>query len=142
MSGKSGWLKTRPIFTWLESRQNALAIFAQGYALHHLKEIPSLRQASHLFYWGDLDEWWFCMLDQFRRYYPRTVSLCMDEETVSFHQEQIHQVKYRLFRTDLQLEPQEMGGYLMLLEKTGRIEQEKLQQVFVREYIQRHLPAE
>ncbi len=39
----------------LESRQNALAIFAQGYALHHLKEITFLRKAPHLFYWGDLD---------------------------------------------------------------------------------------
>ncbi len=82
------------------------------------------------------------MLDQFRRYYPRTISLCMDEETVSFHREQIRKIKYRFSRTDLQLEPREMGGYLLLLEKTGRIEQEKLQQIFVREYIQRHLPVQ
>jgi hypothetical protein len=126
----------------LESRQNALAIFAQGYALHHLKEVPFLREASYLFYWGDLDEDGFCMLDQFRRHYPRTISLCMDEETVSFHQEQIHPVKYRFSRIDLHLEPPEMRDYLLLLEKTGRIEQEKLQQAFVREYIQRHLPPQ
>jgi hypothetical protein len=114
----------------LPERKNALALFAKGYALHNLKAIPFFKEA-HIFYWGDLDEDGYLMLEQFRYFYPHTISVLMDESTVLFHIEQIKIISYRYNRPQLNLRPAELAGYLFLLEKHGRIEQEKLRQDFV-----------
>ncbi|MBS1605439.1 MAG: hypothetical protein JST42_22435, partial [Bacteroidetes bacterium] len=119
----------------LPERKNALAVFAKGYALHRLKDIPFF-SAARIFYWGDLDEDGYIMLEQFRRYYPHTTSLLMDEKTVLDHIEQIESIHYRYCRPSLQLHPSELAGYHLLLNKQGRIEQEKLQMVYVQRRIE------
>ncbi len=55
----------------------------------------------------------------------------MDEKTVLFHIEQIKTIRYRYNRPMLNLHPEELAGYLFLLQKQGRIEQEKLRQDFI-----------
>ncbi len=114
----------------LPERKNALGVFAKGYALHNLKDIPFLKEAR-IFYWGDLDEDGYLMLEQFRYFYPHAISVLMDEKTVLFHIEQIKTIHYRFKRPTLNLHPEELAGYLLLLQKEGRIEQEKLRQDFV-----------
>jgi len=118
----------------LPERKNALAVFAKGYALHNLKAIPFFKEAQ-IYYWGDLDEDGYLMLEQFRYFYPHAISVLMDEKTVLFHIEQIKTIRYRYKRPTLNLHPEELAGYLYLLQKQGRIEQEKLRQDFVQIYI-------
>lgn len=115
----------------LPHRQNGMAIFSKGYALHQLQKIP-LFTKSKLIYWGDLDEDGFLMLHQFRQYYPHVQSIFMDEATVLFHQKEMSKVPFRLKRTDLLLQPNEAAAYKILMEQEGRIEQEQL----LHEYMQ------
>jgi len=118
----------------LPPRKNALAVFSKGYALHALKEIPILNRAR-LFYWGDLDEDGFIMLDQFRKYYPHARSIFMDKETIFFHRHEMDRVPFRLNRSNLELLPYEAEAYQFLLTHQGRIEQEKLQQDYMQTYL-------
>lgn len=61
--------------------KNSLVIFGQGYGVGVLKNIASL-QKKNIFYWGDIDLDGFAILSQLRGYYPQTISLMMDEETI------------------------------------------------------------
>jgi len=123
----------------LPERKNALAVFVKGKALHNLQNMPFLRKAK-IFYWGDLDEDGFEMLDSFRQYYPQTVSVLMDERTVVYHRQFIHPVPFRRNRTEMTLFPLEKAAYLLLWRHQGRIEQEKLEQLFVQQYIKQINP--
>jgi len=118
----------------LPHRQNALAICSMGYSLHGLKDIPLFFRSS-LIYWGDLDEDGFIMLGNFRQYYPHLQSVLMDHQTVLHHQKEIETINYRFSKPVEGLQKKENVAYLHLLEKKGRIEQEKLQQAFVQHYL-------
>jgi hypothetical protein len=118
----------------LPDRANALAIFAMGKALHNLKNIPFFVSAR-IFYWGDLDEDGFEMLDQFRRYYPQTVSILMDEKTVLHHRPYIHSVPFRRTPNYAGFTAEEKSALRLLWDAQGRLEQEKLEQQFVQQYI-------
>jgi len=118
----------------LPSRVGALAIFARGKALNKLKNIPFFASAR-IFYWGDLDEDGFEMLDQFRSHYPNTQSILMDEKTVLHHQDYIHPVPFRRHRNFDNFTPGETAAYQHLWRAQGRVEQEKLEQQYVQQYI-------
>lgn len=118
----------------LPQRQEALAIFARGKALHNLKNIPFFSSAR-IFYWGDLDEDGFQMLDQFRRHYPHTVSVLMDERTVLHHKSYIHSIPFRHNIGYDGFTAEETAAYRFLWNVQGRLEQEKLEQQFVQQYI-------
>ncbi len=118
----------------LPQRREALAIFAKGKALHNLKNIPFFASAR-IFYWGDLDEDGFEMLDQFRQHYPHTVSILMDEKTVLHHKSYIHTVPFRHNPGYDWFTAEEKAAYRFLWDVQGRLEQEKLEQLFVQQYI-------
>ncbi|HVU97201.1 MAG TPA: Wadjet anti-phage system protein JetD domain-containing protein [Puia sp.] len=118
----------------LPPRTGALAIFAKGKALHNLKDIPFFASAR-IFYWGDLDEDGYEMLDSFRRYYNNTESILMDEKTVLYHQAFLHTIPFRHNRNFENFTPEENAAYRYLWSVQGRIEQEKLEQLFVQQYI-------
>lgn len=118
----------------LPQRKKSLAIVSKGYALHDLSDIPMFNQ-SFIYYWGDLDEDGYIMLDHFRRYYPQLQSVLMDKKTVDFHWKEMETIQYRYKRQDLKLTPGEAEAYKKLMESSGRIEQEKLLQ----EYVQQQL---
>lgn len=120
----------------LPKRKDALVIFSKGYALHDLINIP-LFQKVRLFYWGDLDEDGFIMLHQFRQYYPHVQSVLMDVDTATFHLEEMVKQPFRLQQNHLQLTPSEEGAYHLLLQRSGRIEQEKLKQDYMQAYLER-----
>jgi len=118
----------------LPQRKGALAIFAKGKALHNLKNI-SFFASARIFYWGDLDEDGFEMLDQFRQYYNHTRSILMDEKTVVHHKSYLHTMPFRHNQNLEWLTAEEKAAYRYLWTAQGRVEQEKLEQQYVQQYI-------
>lgn len=110
--------------------ENTMAICSSGKALHLLKD-SSFFQMVKLFYWGDLDEEGFKMLNDIRSYYPEVESLFMDEETVLYHRCEVASQSTAYRTTKLQhLRPEEIAAFNRLA-PNGRIEQEKLEQRYV-----------
>lgn len=68
----------------LPPRPRTLVVFAAGYALEKLGEVPWFK-ARRLRYWGDIDTHGFAMLDRFRAHFPAAQSLLMDHETFFAH---------------------------------------------------------
>jgi hypothetical protein len=120
----------------LPPRPSGMALFAKGYALHHLRSIPLFHQ-SHVFYWGDLDEDGFQMLHQFRQHYPHTQSKLMDESTVQEHLEELRENRFRQPNQELSLTAAEWGAWKLLKERNGRIEQERIRLDWVMKCITR-----
>lgn len=111
--------------------KGALVICSYGKALHLLKEIPFFHR-SRLFYWGDMDEKGFEMLNDIRSYYLHTKSLFMDEATLVHHQADlgINSIAYQNKVFPLLL-PYERKAYEMLLPNNQWLEQERLHQLYV-----------
>ncbi len=110
----------------LPEKKDAMVIFSKGYALNQLYDIPLLH-ASNLYYWGDLDEDGYIMLNRIRKHYPHIISVCMDEETVKVHSSEIGKqpIKYKARIFDV-LTAQENAAFEMLFTLNGRLEQERL----------------
>ncbi|RYF86204.1 MAG: hypothetical protein EOO03_12155, partial [Chitinophagaceae bacterium] len=120
----------------LPPRPGGMALFAKGYALHHLRSIPLFNQ-SRIFYWGDLDEDGFQMLHQFRQHYPHTQSLLMDEATVQEHLGELQIVRFRQPDQVFRFTPAEQGAWNLLKEQNGRIEQERIRLDWAMKHIAR-----
>jgi hypothetical protein len=116
---------------------STLAICSYGKALHLLKEIDFLHH-SRLYYWGDMDEQGFNMLNDIRYYYSHTISLFMDYETLSHHQAELdtRAIPYKKKELSL-LQPHERSAYERLLIKNQWLEQERLQQAYVQEQLRK-----
>jgi hypothetical protein len=70
-------------FLTLPSVPKTIAIWSGGgFSVSYLKEIKWLSD-KNFYYWGDIDAQGFQILNQFRTYFPNTVSLMMDEVTLS-----------------------------------------------------------
>lgn len=63
----------------------AMVIFGAGYGFENLASVEWMRD-SVIHYWGDIDTHGFAILNQLRRFFPHTVSLLMDQETLMEHQ--------------------------------------------------------
>lgn len=114
----------------IPERKHAVAIFSRGYATQSLKEISLLKNAT-VYYWGDLDEDGFKMLNLMRGYYPHIKSLFMDEETLLQHANEMGvQSKYTTTYLPL-LTPAEQAGFNILKHHDGRLEQERIRQDFI-----------
>lgn len=108
-----------------------LSIFSSGKALHLLKDID-LFQKTNLYYWGDLDEDGFMMLNDIREYYSNIQSLFMDRETVDKHFDEGHEQPHTYKHLPLvNLSTNENLAYDHLASCNGRIEQERLLQDYV-----------
>jgi hypothetical protein len=115
----------------MPSMANTLAIFSSGKALHLLKDID-LFQKTNSYYWGDLDEDGFIMLNDIRSYYPNIQSLFMDQKTVDRHFNEKHTQPHTYKHLALDnLTEDECQAYDHLASCNGRIEQERLLQDFV-----------
>lgn len=115
----------------LPQRKNALVIFSKGYAFRKLFDIP-LFNGTKLFYWGDLDEDGFNMLNTFKKHYSHAISVCMDLQTVMFHQSEMlkQPANYKISFLEY-LSKEENEAFQILYDANGRIEQEKLNQEFL-----------
>lgn len=115
----------------LPKMPKTLAIFSSGKALHLLKDIE-LFKITQTYYWGDLDEEGFVMLNDIRSYYQEIESLFMDQKTVEIHLNEKHTQPLIYKQMPLAyLTQEEYKAYLELASTNGRIEQERLFQDFV-----------
>lgn len=63
----------------------AVVLMARGYAVDRLHELPWLRAADAVHYWGDLDTHGLAILGRLRGHLPQMRSLLMDEATLLEH---------------------------------------------------------
>lgn len=63
----------------------AVVLMARGYAIHGLAELPWVRNARDVRYWGDIDTHGLAILGRLRGRLPQVRSLLMDEETLLRH---------------------------------------------------------
>jgi len=63
----------------------AVVLMARGYAVDRLHELPWLRSADDVYYWGDLDTHGLAILGRLRGHLPQVRSLLMDEATLLAH---------------------------------------------------------
>lgn len=86
-------LPARRVFI-VENKQTGLAfndlpgsvvLMARGYAVERLHELPWLKAAASVYYWGDLDTHGLAILGRLRGYLPQVQSLLMDEATLLAH---------------------------------------------------------
>jgi hypothetical protein len=109
----------------------SFGLCSAGKALALLGDI-GLFATAEIYYWGDLDEEGFVMLNAMRALYGHVRSLFMDMETVTAHEKEIlpQPVAYRLRPLPL-LTASEQAAYLTMAGVNGRIEQEKLRQDYI-----------
>ncbi len=107
-----------------------------GFNISYLKDVEWL-QLRKIFYWGDIDEHGFQILHQLRSYYPQAKSIMMDRET--FENFQIYTTTGSRNKAEnlALLSTQEAAVYehLRALNTMNRLEQEKLPQAYVDEYL-------
>lgn len=115
-------------FLTLPPLHNTIAIWSGGgFHVSHLKDIQWLK-SKQFYYWGDLDAQGFQILNQFRTYFPATVAIMMDFETLSNFGPGVGEpcakqnLKY-LTETELKV-------YHYLIENNLRLEQEKITQIY------------
>jgi hypothetical protein len=115
----------------LPGMKGSFGLFSSGKALALLTDI-GLFGTAEIYYWGDLDEAGFAMLNSIRTLYSHVKSLFMDIETVTFHEKEIlpQPAPYKPKHLPL-LFPSEQAAYLKMAAVNGRIEQEKLQQDYI-----------
>lgn len=135
---KRNW---KPVSIWVVENETALymlpeikgglAICSKGKALYLLKDVP-LFISTPLYYWGDLDEDGFMMLNDFRKIYPHVKSCFMDITTIRSHIEFLD-IQPRFYRKETLslLTNDEEAAFNLLVQKNGRLEQEKIIQSFV-----------
>lgn len=105
-----------------------------GFNISHLQDIDWLK-SKQFYYWGDIDAQGFQILNQFRTYFPNTIAIMMDEETLSSFttasgQQAPNQNLQRLSKSELKL-------YNHLRQNNIRLEQEKITQIFAEERIKK-----
>ena len=119
----------------LPERKNAFAICTEGLALCTLTDIAFL-QENAIYYWGDMDENGYWMLDWCRKNYPHTISICMDNHCLSHH---LHKNKWSSAEYQNKkysfLTVGELAAYQLLSDSKKRVEQEKLDPSYVQKAI-------
>lgn len=122
-------------FLTLPYLNKTIAIWSGGgFGVRHLKDIDWIKD-KQFFYWGDLDAQGFQILNQFRTYFPNTIAVMMDEETLASFpsatgQQATNQNLQQLSETELKL-------YHHLRQNNIRLEQEKITQSFAEERIKK-----
>lgn len=122
-------------FLTLPPLTKTIAIWSGGgFNVSYLRDITWLK-SKRFYYWGDIDAHGFQILNQFRTYFPNTVAVMMDEETLSSFtsasgQESTNQNLQRLTENELTL-------YNHLRQNNIRLEQEKITQSFAEERIKK-----
>ncbi len=122
-------------FLTLPSLQNSFAIFGSGYAVQNLKTVSWLSTCT-IFYWGDLDTDGFKILSQLRSYFPQTTSIMMDMATFRAFEEFAVAVEGAIAETLPHLTPEESTLYTHLVLHQKRLEQERISQNYVNQFLQ------
>ena len=128
-------------FLTLPATPSTIAVWSGGgFNVSYLKNVQWLKE-KHILYWGDIDEHGFQILHQLRRYYPNTQSIMMDYKTFE-HFSEFSVAGARNKSEQLSLlngEEHKLFERLKLIDK-NRLEQEKISQGYVEEYLKSFLP--
>lgn len=111
-----------------------------GFNISYLKDIPWLKEVQ-CYYWGDLDAQGLQILNQFRSYYPQTVSLMMDWDTLNLYQSLLKEGTPAPLQALPHLTPEEYDLYCHLQNNNLRLEQERIPQEKVTKEISRIFQA-
>jgi hypothetical protein len=115
-------------FLTLPKLPKAIAIWSGGgFNVSYLKDVLWIK-AKQLYYWGDLDAQGFQILNQFRQYFPNTIAVMMNEETLQKFKPRGGKPCSNQNLTFLS--DKELKLYKLLREKNLRLEQEKLTQTY------------
>ncbi|GAA4838007.1 DUF3322 and DUF2220 domain-containing protein [Algivirga pacifica] len=122
-------LKNIENFLTLPSQQGAIAIFGKGFGVGALKNAHWL-QDKKLYYWGDIDQAGFEILNRVRAYFPTLTSICMDRATFEAHEEAQVTAPRQPYKQLQYLTEEEtlFYEYLSAKERENRLEQEKVRQ--------------
>ena len=77
-------IENETVFLTFPLQKNELCLYAGGYGILSCRQ-SRLLENSKIFYFGDLDEHGYAILDKFRSLYPHTQSFCMDVTTLNDH---------------------------------------------------------
>ncbi len=125
-------------FLTLPTLQNSFAIWGSGYKTQILKSIDWLNFCD-IFYWGDIDVDGFKILSQFRKYFPQTVSIMMNQDTFKSFEEFSVNIKNCEPENLSNLTIEEHSLYYFVSKSGKRLEQEHITQNFVVENLSRLL---
>ena len=121
-------------FLTLPELKNTIAIWGGGYAVKNLQHIEWLTDKS-IYYWGDIDIQGFEILSMLRGYYEQTISLMMDEETFNkFNHYHGHGTASNTYGLN-HLTTNEHELYLRIHASNQRLEQEKIPQIYVNDFL-------
>lgn len=122
-------------FLTLPKLSRTIAIWSGGgFNVSYLRNIMWLK-GKQFFYWGDIDAQGFQILSQCRRYFPNTVSVMMDGDTLKLFGSGKGTPAKELPLTNLTED--ERLIYQQVVRDNIRLEQEKITQQFVEERISR-----
>lgn len=128
-------------FLTLPAMPSTIAFWSGGgFNVSYLKNINWLKE-KRILYWGDIDEHGFQILHQLRSYYPNTQSMMMDCKTFE-HFSGFAVVGTRNKSEQLSFlneEEYQFFKQLKMMDK-NRLEQEKISQRYVEEYLKSLLP--
>ena len=105
-----------------------------GFNVSYLKDIDWLK-GKQFYYWGDIDAQGFQILNQFRIYFPNTIAVMMDEETLGSFKS--GEGKPATNQNLAQLTESELKLYNHLRQNNIRLEQEKITQTFAEDKIKK-----
>ena len=123
-------------FLTLPSLNNSFAIWGGGYKSQILSSVDWLASCN-IFYWGDLDADGLKILSQLRGYFPKTISVMMNQTTYKEFEEFAVDVKPSRPENLLNLTSEEYNLYSFLSEQGKRLEQEHISQDYAVKYLVR-----
>lgn len=120
----------------LPPKTGYIGIFGKGYAIAQLHEIDWIRTHAHILYWGDLDVHGFYILSELRKNIPQVQSIMMDIKTLDAFSGYAVPDPTGMERIDPHaLQSEELSVYQNLKSKKMRIEQERITQSWVLQYL-------
>lgn len=113
--------------------KNSVAIFGEGFKSRLTKHIPWLKD-TRLYCWFDLDAAGFEMLNMIKQHYPNASGLMMDETTYkTFERFSVTNTTSKKHLPFLNQQEAEMYSFLVL--NRIRLEQEKITQAYIMQYL-------
>jgi hypothetical protein len=122
-------------FLTLPFIENSISIWSGGgFSTSLIQNIDWIKEKT-IFYWGDLDEHGFEILNQFKTYFPKTKSILMEKSLLEQFKMYVTEGKTSKALQLPALDAIEKETFEFVRENNIRLEQEKLTQDFVEKYL-------
>ena len=112
---------------------NAVTIWSGGgFQIECLADVAWLRE-KQILYWGDLDAHGFQILNQCRKYFPKTQAILMEQATFEAHAHLVSEGEETKASQLPHLTTEELALFNLLKQNNWRVEQERLNREWVKE---------